>query len=265
MARWRVSLAASSAARARATSRSRSDLLRILASATLCRRASSTLSTVAAYCSAARSVSPASRAGSASAMMPPVPARGLARTSQARAWYTGRGAIRSRRMSSRRSPGGSRVRASPVTSPAVARVRPGSSWITTPNPVSWCRVSAMPGAPAVAAISFSLRWTSMILVRVDTVELSSALSVATSWLFTRSAAISSSLAMTVPLSCASTDSRKTSSAGRGSPPVTTRKTGSPPSRDISGNAQQEGEPSRPSRLGSARTARASARSSGARS
>ncbi len=81
----------------------------------------------------------------------------------------------------------------------------------------------MPASPALATISFRLRCTSMILVSADTVDSSSA--------------VSSALAMTVPHSWASTDSKKMSWLDRGWLPRSTRKTGSPASWEVSGKAQ----------------------------
>ena len=126
--------------------------------------------------------------------------------------------------------------------PVVARAWPGPSWMRTANPVSWCKVAAMPVSPAFGAISFSRRWISMIFVSVEIVDSSSALSAAIRCAVDRSAAISSSLAITVPDSCARTESRNVSSSDRASPPATIKKTGSSASGEVIGNADHEDKP-----------------------
>jgi len=74
----------------------------------------------------------------------------------------------------------------------------------------------MPISPVSTTISFSRRWISIIFVSFETVDSSSALRAAIRWAFPRSASISSSLAITVPQSCASTESRNVSSSDSGS-------------------------------------------------
>ena len=113
----------------------------------------------------------------------------------------------------------------------------------TGNLVSWCRVFAMPASPAFTTISLSCRWVSMILLRVETVDARSALRLATRSMFARSAASSSSLAITVPHSCARTESRNFSWPDRGSVPATTRKIGFCARAGANGNAHQEEDPS----------------------
>ena len=77
----------------------------------------------------------------------------------------------------------------------------------------------------------------MSLARVETVASSSALSAAICLSRSRSAAISSWLAMTAPHSCARTDKRKVSWSDRSSLPVTIKKTCSRVSGEVIGNAQ----------------------------
>jgi hypothetical protein len=79
----------------------------------------------------------------------------------------------------------------------------------------------------------------MIFVRVDTVDSRPALRLATRSMFARSAASSSSLAITVPHSCARTESRNFSSPDIWSSPETTRKIWSCARAGASGNAHQD--------------------------
>ena len=79
----------------------------------------------------------------------------------------------------------------------------------------------------------------MVFVSVETVDSRSALRLATRSVFARSAASSSSLAITVPHCCARTESRNFSCPDRGLVPATTRKIGLSARAGASGNAHQE--------------------------
>ena len=82
----------------------------------------------------------------------------------------------------------------------------------------------------------------MIFVSFETVDSSSALRAATRWAFARSAPISSSLAITVPHSCASTESRNVSSSDSGLGAVDDQEDRVRRGRGASGNAHHDEKP-----------------------